>query len=165
MQAASKAEKLDANLPKRIVGQDESIEQIVGIYQTNLAGMSRVGWPIGNFLFLRKTGCGKTLLVAATAKSLLRNAKLIGLPLGYLGHCGTHPLLSRESLHRHHTGKASDSLWNPLLGFRDQATLTLGDNRRVDFSRPHGATGFWLLTSVSWLPYPAGISRAKPLPS
>lgn len=75
-------------------------------------------------------------------------AKLIGSPPGYLGHRETHALLSQEVLDQHHTEKvrlsfvlfdeiekASDALWNLLLGILDKATLTLGDNRRVDFSR------------------------------
>src|SRR5690349_20393347 len=75
-------------------------------------------------------------------------AKLIGSPPGYLGHRETHPLLSQEVLNQYHTEKiklsfvlfdeiekASDALWNLLLGILDKATLTLGDNRRVDFAR------------------------------
>ncbi len=75
-------------------------------------------------------------------------AKLIGSPPGYLGHRETHPLLSQEAINQFHTDrvkisfvlfdeieKASDSLWNLLLGILDKATLTLGDNRRVDFSQ------------------------------
>src|SRR5260370_5626593 len=74
-------------------------------------------------------------------------AKLIGSPPGYLGHRETHPLLSQEALNQYHTEKvklsfvlfdeiekASDAVWNLLLGILDKATLTLGDNRRVDFS-------------------------------
>jgi ATP-dependent Clp protease ATP-binding subunit ClpB len=74
-------------------------------------------------------------------------AKLIGSPPGYLGHRETHPLLCQEVLNQYHTEtiklsfvlfdeieKASDSLWNLLLGVLDKATLTLGDTRRVDFS-------------------------------
>ncbi len=74
-------------------------------------------------------------------------AKLIGSPPGYLGHRETLPLLCQEILNRYHTEnvnisfvlfdeieKASDALWNLLLGILDKATLTLGDNRRVDFS-------------------------------
>src|ERR1700676_3172825 len=74
-------------------------------------------------------------------------AKLIGSPPGYLGHRETHALLSQEALNRHHTDKvklslvlfdeiekASDSLWNLLLGILDKGVLTLGDNRKVDFS-------------------------------
>jgi ATP-dependent Clp protease ATP-binding subunit ClpA len=75
-------------------------------------------------------------------------AKLIGSPPGYLGHRETHPLLSQEVLNQFHTDtmkvsfvlfdeieKASDALWNLLLGILDKATLTLGDNRKVDFSK------------------------------
>jgi ATP-dependent Clp protease ATP-binding subunit ClpB len=75
-------------------------------------------------------------------------AKLIGSPPGYLGHRETHPLLSQEVLNQFHTEKikisfvlfdeiekASDALWNLLLGILDKGTLTLGDNRRVDFSK------------------------------
>jgi len=74
-------------------------------------------------------------------------AKLIGSPPGYLGHRETSPMLTQENLDRFHTEethlslvlfdeieKASDSLWQLLLGILDKATLTLGDNRRVDFS-------------------------------
>ena len=75
-------------------------------------------------------------------------AKLIGSPPGYLGHRETPPLLTQENLNRFQTEetkltlvlfdeieKASDSLWQLLLGILDKGTLTLGDNRRVDFSR------------------------------
>ena len=75
-------------------------------------------------------------------------AKLIGSPPGYLGHRETHPLLSQEVLNQYQTEtmkvsfvlfdeieKASDALWNLLLGILDKATLTLGDNRKVDFSK------------------------------
>jgi ATP-dependent Clp protease ATP-binding subunit ClpB len=74
-------------------------------------------------------------------------AQLIGSPPGYLGHRETHPLLSQETLNQHHTEtvelsfvlfdeieKASDALSNLLLGILDRATLTLGDNREVNFS-------------------------------
>ena len=74
-------------------------------------------------------------------------AKLIGSPPGYLGHRETHALLSQEALNQHHTDnvklsfvlfdeieKASDALWNLLLGILDKGVLTLGDNSRVDFS-------------------------------
>jgi ATP-dependent Clp protease ATP-binding subunit ClpB len=75
-------------------------------------------------------------------------AKLIGSPPGYLGHRETHPALSQEVLDKAQTDKvkvtillfdeiekASDTLWQLLLGILDKATLTLGDNRRVDLSR------------------------------
>lgn len=165
-QTGHDAEKLNADLYGRIVGQDEAIKQIVSIYQTFVAGMTSPGRPIGNLLFLGPTGSGKTRMVEAVAESLTGDmravikidcaefqhsheiAKLIGSPPGYLGHRETHPLLSQEVLNQFHTDKvkisfvlfdeiekASDSLWNLLLGILDKATLTLGDNRRVDFSR------------------------------
>ena len=165
-QTGLEAEKLFTDLRKRIVGQEEAIDQIVNIYQMYLAGMASPGRPIGNFLFLGPTGSGKTRIVEATAESLVGDlravikidcaefqhsheiAKLIGSPPGYLGHRETHPLLSQEVLNQFHTEKvklsfvlfdeiekASDALWNLLLGILDKATLTLGDNRRVDFAR------------------------------
>jgi ATP-dependent Clp protease ATP-binding subunit ClpB len=75
-------------------------------------------------------------------------AKLIGSPPGYLGHRETRPLITQEALQEFHTEKlrlslllfdeiekASDALWQLLLGILDKGTLTLGDNRRVDLSR------------------------------
>jgi ATP-dependent Clp protease ATP-binding subunit ClpA len=75
-------------------------------------------------------------------------AKLIGSPPGYIGHRETAPVITQEALDRTHTEKlklsfllfdeiekASDSLWQLLLGILDKATLTLGDNRKVDLSR------------------------------
>jgi ATP-dependent Clp protease ATP-binding subunit ClpA len=165
-QTGHDAEKLNHDLFRRIVGQDDAISQIVSLYQTFLAGMASPGRPVGNLLFLGPTGSGKTRMVEAVAESLVGDmravikidcaefqhsheiAKLIGSPPGYLGHRETHPLLSQEVLNQYHTDrvkvsfvlfdeieKASDSLWNLLLGILDKATLTLGDNRRVDFSR------------------------------
>ncbi|HUY12974.1 MAG TPA: AAA family ATPase [Terriglobia bacterium] len=75
-------------------------------------------------------------------------AKIIGSPPGYLGHRETQPLITQEALEEHYTEKiklslvlfdeiekASDALWQLLLGILDKGTLTLGDNRHVDFSR------------------------------
>jgi ATP-dependent Clp protease ATP-binding subunit ClpA len=75
-------------------------------------------------------------------------AKLIGSPPGYLGHRETSPALTQDVIDHHQTEKlklslvlfdeiekASDALWQLLLGILDKATLTLGDNRKVDFSR------------------------------
>src|SRR5216684_4223071 len=75
-------------------------------------------------------------------------AKLIGSPPGYLGHRETHPLITQETLAASHNDKlklsfllfdeiekASDALWQLLLGMLDKATLTLGDNRKVDLSQ------------------------------
>src|ERR1700720_445084 len=107
-------------------------------------------------------------------------AKLIGSPPGYLGHRETHPLLSQEVLNQYHSEtmklsfvlfdeieKASDALWNLLLGILDKATLTLGDNRKVDFSRAMifmtsnlGASEMGNLLSPKF-GFGAGAARAK----
>jgi ATP-dependent Clp protease ATP-binding subunit ClpB len=159
------AQDLGSKLRRLVVGQEEAIHEIVRTYQTHVAGLSPVGRPIGNFLFLGPTGSGKTRIVEATAQTLLNNpravikidcaefqhgheiAKLVGSPPGYLGHRETHALLSQEALNQYHTEKvkisfvlfdeiekASDALWNLLLGILDKGILTLGDNRKVDFS-------------------------------
>jgi ATP-dependent Clp protease ATP-binding subunit ClpA len=166
MRFGSDAEKLDAELHNRIIGQDEAVRHIVDAYQMFLAGLASPERPVANFLFLGPTGTGKTRLVEATAESLAGDpravikidcaefqhsheiAKLVGSPPGYLGHRETHPALSQEVLDKYQTDtlklsfvlfdeieKASDALWNLLLGILDKAILTLGDNRRVDFSR------------------------------
>ncbi len=75
-------------------------------------------------------------------------AKLVGSPPGYIGHRETQPLFTQQALERFHSEnlklsfvlfdeieKAGDALWKLLLGILDKATLTLGDNRTVDFSR------------------------------
>jgi ATP-dependent Clp protease ATP-binding subunit ClpA len=160
------AQRLEADLRQRIVGQDEAIQQVIQVYQTKLAGMSTPGRPIANLLFLGPTGSGKTRLVEVLTESILGTpkavlkvdcaefqhsheiAKLVGSPPGYLGHRETHAILTQEALNQYHTDKfklsfllfdeiekASDALWHLLLGILDRATLTLGDNRRVDFSQ------------------------------
>jgi len=115
-QVGNRAESLSLNLRKRVVGQDSAIREVVASYQTYLAGMCSPGRPLCNFLFLGPTGSGKTLLVEATAESLVGNgravlkidcaefqhsheiAKLVGSPPGYLGHRETQPLFSQETL-------------------------------------------------------------------
>src|SRR3954449_10289636 len=153
-------------LRSKIVGQEEGVRALVDLYQVYCAGMSSMGRPVGNLLFLGPTGSGKTRIVEAAAEILFGDprsfikvdcaefqhsheiAKLIGSPPGYLGHRETHPLITQEELAKSHSDKlklsfllfdeiekASDSLWQLLLGMLDNATLTLGDNRRVDLSQ------------------------------
>jgi ATP-dependent Clp protease ATP-binding subunit ClpB len=75
-------------------------------------------------------------------------AKLIGSPPGYVGHMQTPPLLSQDALNRWQTDKlkltlvlfdeiekASEALWQLLLGILDKASLTLGDNSHVNLSQ------------------------------
>ena len=75
-------------------------------------------------------------------------ARLIGSPPGYIGHRETQPLLTQDVIDQHQTEqapltfvlfdeieKAHETLWQLLLGILDKANLTLGDGRKVDFSR------------------------------
>src|SRR5437879_5198798 len=150
----------------KIVGQEEGVQALVDLYQVFRAGLNSPGRPVGNLLFLRPTGSGKTRIVEAAAEILFGDArsiikidcaefqhsheiaKLIGSPPGYLGHRETHPLITQEALAQYHKDelklsfllfdeieKASDALWQLLLGMLDKATLTLGDNRKVDLSQ------------------------------
>src|SRR5947209_15379281 len=110
------------------------------------SGKTRVVEALAESLFGEPRACIK--IDCAEFKHSHEIAKLIGSPPGYLGHRETHPLLTQEALNQFHTDKlrlsillfdeiekASDSLWQLLLGILDKATLTLGDNRRVDLSQ------------------------------
>jgi ATP-dependent Clp protease ATP-binding subunit ClpA len=109
------------------------------------SGKTRVVEAVAESLFGDGRACLK--IDCAEFQHSHEIAKLIGSPPGYLGHRETHPLLTQEALNQWHTEKlkltiilfdeiekASDALWQLLLGILDKATLTLGDNRRVDFS-------------------------------
>src|SRR5450759_363428 len=160
------SQEFQAALRGKVVGQEEGVRALVDLYQVYCAGMSPMGRPVGNLLFLGPTGSGKTRIVEAAAEILFGDpravikvdcaefqhsheiAKLIGSAPGYLGHRETHPLITQEALAQYHKEelklsfllfdeieKASDALWQLLLGILDKATLTLGDNRRVDLSQ------------------------------
>src|SRR5712691_2578941 len=164
-QKSPRAQDFEERLEARIVGQERAVRRMSGLYQIFLAGMNPPNRPIGTMLFLGPTGSGKTRVIEAAevlygdANAIVKIdcgefqhsheiAKLIGSPPGYLGHRETSPMLTQENLDRMHTDdlkltlvlfdeieKASDALWQLLLGILDKATLTLGDNRRVDFSK------------------------------
>src|ERR1700761_5726804 len=110
------------------------------------SGKTRVVEAVAEALFGDPRACVK--IDCAEFQHSHEIAKLIGSPPGYLGHRETHPLLTQEALNQWHTEKlklsillfdeiekASDALWQLLLGILDKATLTLGDNRRVDLSQ------------------------------
>ena len=105
------------------------------------SGKTRVVEAMAEALFGDSRACIK--IDCAEFQHSHEIAKLIGSPPGYLGHRETHPLLTQEALNQWHTDnlklsillfdeieKASDALWQLLLGILDKATLTLGDNRR-----------------------------------
>jgi ATP-dependent Clp protease ATP-binding subunit ClpB len=109
-------------------------------------GKTRVVEAMAEVLFNDARACIK--IDCAEFQHSHEIAKLIGSPPGYLGHRETHPMLTQEALNQWHTEKlhlsillfdeiekSSDALWQLLLGILDKATLTLGDNRRVDLSQ------------------------------
>src|ERR1700691_1736254 len=157
-QRSLESRNFEAGLRRKIVGQDEAVQAVVDLYQVFRAGLNSPGRPVGNLLFVGPTGAGKTRVGEPRAVIKVdcaefqhshEIAKLIGSPPGYLGHRETHPMITQEALAQYHTEKlkisfllfneiekASDALWQLLLGILDKATLTLGDNRRVDLSQP-----------------------------
>jgi len=114
-------QEFEAALRSKIVGQDEAVEAVVGVYQVFCAGLNASGRPVANLLFLGPTGSGKTRIVEAAAEILFGEkravvkidcaefqhsheiAKLIGSPPGYLGHRDTHPLITEETLSQYRT--------------------------------------------------------------
>jgi ATP-dependent Clp protease ATP-binding subunit ClpB len=109
------------------------------------SGKTRVVEAMAESLFGNSRACIK--IDCAEFQHSHEIAKLIGSPPGYLGHRETHALLTQDALNQWHSDKlklsivlfdeiekASDALWQLLLGILDKATLTLGDNRRVDLS-------------------------------
>jgi ATP-dependent Clp protease ATP-binding subunit ClpB len=157
--------EFETALRSKFVRQDEAVHAVVDSFQVYCARMRAIGRPVGNYLFLGPTGSGKTRIVEAAEilfggpRAVIKIdcaecqhsheiAKLIGSPPGYLGHKETYPLITQEGLATYHKEdlklsfllfdeieKASYSLWQLLLGILDKATLTLGDNRRVDLSQ------------------------------
>src|SRR5215468_1571065 len=110
------------------------------------SGKTRVVEVMAQALFGNPRACIK--IDCAEFQHSHEIAKLIGSPPGYLGHRETHPVLTQQAIDQWHTEhlklsillfdeieKASDTLWQLLLGILDKATLTLGDNRRVDLSQ------------------------------
>src|SRR5712664_231459 len=142
---SSGAMEFEEALREKIVSQEEALQAMVNLYQVFSAGLNPPGRPVGSLLFLGPTGSGKTRIVEAAAEILFGDsravikgdcaefqhsheiAKLVGSPPGYLGHRETHPLITQKSLAASHSDKL-------MLGMLDKATLTLGDNRKVDLS-------------------------------
>jgi ATP-dependent Clp protease ATP-binding subunit ClpB len=114
-------ESFEAELRRKIVGQDHAIDSIVSAFQGVRAGLVPERRPIRNFLFLGPTGSGKTRSVEAVAEILFGTpdaivkidcaefqhtheiAKLIGSPPGYIGHRDTPAMLSQARLDECHT--------------------------------------------------------------
>ena len=135
-------------MKERLVGQECAAEVLVDMVSTHLAGFSAPGRPAGNALLLGPTGSGKTHAVEILCEGLVGDQRGIGSPAGYLGHRETPPLLTQKRIDGlqkegmplsviliDEIEKASDTLWQLLLGVLDKAMLTLGTNDVVNFEK------------------------------
>ncbi|HEX8928541.1 MAG TPA: AAA family ATPase, partial [Actinomycetota bacterium] len=150
--------RLEEELHRRIIGQDEAVEAVANAIRRSRAGLSEPGRPIGNFLFLGPTGVGKTELARALAEFLFDDeramvrvdmseygekhsvARLIGAPPGYVGYEEGGQLT--EAVRRRpysvvlldEVEKAHSDVFDVLLQLMDDGRLTDGQGRTVDFT-------------------------------
>jgi ATP-dependent Clp protease ATP-binding subunit ClpB len=148
---------LEAELHKRVVGQDEAIEAVSNAIRRSRAGLQDTKRPIGSFIFLGTTGVGKTELAKALAEFLFNNensmvridmseyqerhtvSRLIGAPPGYVGYEESGQLT--EAVRRKpysvvlldEIEKAHPDVFNILLQVLDDGRLTDNKGRTVDF--------------------------------
>lgn len=152
-----KLRNLEANLHKRVVGQDEAVHAVANAVRRSRAGLSDENRPIGSFFFLGPTGVGKTELAKALAECLFDDEKaliridmseymekfsvqrLIGAPPGYVGYDEGGQLT--EAVRRRpysvilldEMEKAHPDVFNILLQVLDDGRLTDGQGRVVSF--------------------------------
>lgn len=154
---ASRLMKMESELKKRVIGQDEAIEKIANAVRRSRAGIAEETRPIGSFMFLGPTGVGKTELAKALAeflfsdeKALIRIdmseymerhavSKIIGSPPGYVGY-EEGGQLTELIKHRPYAvvlfdeiEKAHPEVFNILLQILDNGHLTDAKGRRVNF--------------------------------
>ncbi|MDQ3075729.1 MAG: AAA family ATPase [bacterium] len=152
-----KLEKMEEELKKRVIGQDEAIKRVADVIRRSRAGISDPNRPIGSFIFLGPTGVGKTELTKALGQFMFNDeravirvdmseymerhsiSKLIGSPPGYVGHDEAGQL-TEQVRHRPYSvvlfdeiEKAHPEVFNMLLQVLDDGRLTDGKGRVVNF--------------------------------
>ena len=149
--------RMESELHKRVVGQDEAIRAVSDAVRRNRAGLSNEKRPIGSFLFMGTTGVGKTELAKALAEFLFNDenmmtridmseyqerhtvSRLVGAPPGYVGYDEGGQLT--EAVRRKpysvvlldEIEKAHPDVFNVLLQVLDDGRLTDNKGRTVDF--------------------------------
>src|SRR4051794_15658917 len=151
-------QELEADLHRRVVGQDEAVAIVSDTVRRARVGLAEADRPLGTFLFLGPTGVGKTELVKALSERLFASerslvridmsesrephpvARLIGSPPGYVGY-GDGGQLTEPVRRRPYSvvlldeiEKAHPDVWNVLLQLMDDGRLTDGEGRTVDFT-------------------------------
>ncbi len=154
---AKKLSRMDEELQKQVVGQDEAVKLIADAVKRSRVGIADPNRPIGSFLFLGPTGVGKTELSRALAKFMFDDenaiirvdmsefmekhsvSKMIGSPPGYVGH-DEGGSLTEKVRHRPYSvvlfdeiEKAHPEVFNILLQVLDSGTLTDAKGRKVNF--------------------------------
>ena len=149
--------KLEEALMHRVVGQDEAVRSITSAIRRGRLGLKDEKLPIGSFIFLGRTGVGKTELATALAEALFGSegamirldmseymerhsvSRLIGSPPGYVGYDEGGQLTERVRRRPYSVvlfdeiEKAHEDICNILLQLLDDGTLTDSQGRRVDF--------------------------------
>ena len=152
-----KLEKMEIELKKRVIGQDEAISRVADVIRRSRAGIGDPNRPIGSFIFLGPTGVGKTELTKALGQFMFNDdraiirvdmseyterhsmSKLIGSPPGYVGYDEAGQL-TESVRHRPYAvilfdeiEKAHPEVFNILLQVIDEGRLTDGKGRVVNF--------------------------------
>ncbi|MFA5091992.1 MAG: ATP-dependent chaperone ClpB [Candidatus Paceibacterota bacterium] len=154
---AAKVAKLEEELKKRIIGQDEAVTAVANAIRRSRAGVSEESRPIGSFLFLGPTGVGKTELARALAEFLFDDesalvrldmseygerhtvSRMLGSPPGYIGHeeGGQLTELVRRRPYSvvllDEIEKAHPDVWNTFLQILDEGHVTDSKGRKVNF--------------------------------
>ena len=149
--------RIESELHKRVVGQDQAIQAVADAVRRSRAGLSNEKRPIGSFLFMGTTGVGKTELAKALAEFLFNDenmitridmseyqerhtvSRLVGAPPGYVGYDEGGQLTEKVRRKPYsivlldEIEKANDKVFNLLLQVLDEGRLTDGNGRLIDF--------------------------------